>query len=42
MDWFTIIICLAIGFFLGRAYNIYKKFMKFLDKEKNDKNKTTV
>lgn len=37
MDWFTAIICLIIGFFIGRFYNLAKKFMKFLNNEKEEK-----
>jgi F0F1-type ATP synthase assembly protein I len=36
-DWFTIIICLLIGFGIGRIYPLIKKFMKFIDKEKQEK-----
>lgn len=37
IDWFTVIVCLLIGFGLGRLYPLYKKFMKFIDKEQEKK-----
>lgn len=39
IDWFQVIISLMIGFALGRGYGIYKKFMKFLDKENQNGDK---
>jgi hypothetical protein len=35
MDWFTVLICLIIGFILGRLYPLAKKFSKFLENETN-------
>lgn len=39
IDWFTAIIFLIIGFAIGRVFPLYKKFLKFLDKEKDRKRK---
>jgi hypothetical protein len=37
MDWTTGIIFLILGFFLGRIYPLYKKFIKFIEKENEHK-----
>ena len=36
VDWFTVIICLLIGFLAGRAYGIFNKFLKYLEKQKEE------
>lgn len=35
MDWYTVIICLGIGFIIGRIYPLVKKTMAFIQKETN-------
>lgn len=37
IDYFTLVIGLIIGFIIGRLFPIYKKFMKFMEKEKEEK-----
>ena len=43
-DWFTIIICLLIGFVAGRLFGLVKKFFKFIENEgiKNGENKSNI
>jgi uncharacterized membrane protein YczE len=36
-DYFTIIICLIIGFFAGRFYPIVLKFKKYLEEQSKEK-----
>lgn len=32
-DWFTIVVCILIGFLLGRLFPLFMKFKKFIEKE---------
>lgn len=36
-DWFTVIVSLIIGYVIGRLHPLFKKFMAFIEKEKEIK-----